>query len=161
MALGHKIESDDDASVHSAMSDDNILTRIHNGMVVFHSPIHNMPVMTNTQRREATLSVNNNATDFIKAVLSNENSPLQNSLFLEMYNYTLLYFEQKKFKYNRREVFIWDRYSLNPSIPTSWPGIDILPSFACIPVPDAQKIPMKHGFLPDPVTGKPSSISRA
>jgi len=110
--------------------------------------------MTNTQRREATQSVNNNATDFIKAVLSNEKSPLQNSLSLEMYNYTLLYFEQKKFKYNRKEVFVWDRYSLDHSIPTSWQAIEIFLSFACLPLPDSKKIPMKKEFLPDPVTGK-------
>jgi len=160
MALRYRIETDDATSVHSAMSDDDMSTCIHNGTIILHSPIQNMTVMTNAQRRVATQSVNNNAVDFIKAVLSNAKSPLQNSLSLEMYNYILLYFEQKKFKYNRKEVFVWDKYSLDPNIPDSWTGIDILPSFAYIPVPDTKKIPTKNGFLPDPVTGKPLSISR-
>jgi len=109
MALGHKTESDDAPSVHSAMSDNDMSTRIHNGTVVLHSPIHNMTDMTNSQQREATQSVYNNTLDFIKVVLGNENSPLQNYLSLWMYNYTLLYFKQKKFKHNRKEVFVWDK----------------------------------------------------
>jgi len=119
MALGHKIETDDDASVHLATSDDDMSTRIHNGTVILHFPIRNMTLMTNSQCREATQSVNNNATDFIKAVLSDNKSPLQSSLSLEMSNYTLLYFEQKKFQHKRKEVFVWEQYSPDPNIPDS------------------------------------------
>jgi len=77
-----------------------------------------------------------------------------------MYNYTLLYFEQKKIQIQPKGSIFWDKYSLDPAIPESWPGLDVLPSFACIPVPDTRKIPLKNEFLPDPVTGKPPSNSR-
>jgi len=48
MALGHKKDDDDDASVHLAMSDDDISTRIYNGVVSLHSPLRNLTLMTNT-----------------------------------------------------------------------------------------------------------------
>jgi len=78
-----------------------------------------------------------------------------------MYNYTLLYFEQKTYVVNRKVVYAWDAFKLDKDLPETWPDMDILPSFSQLPVPGDLKFLCREAFKPDAMTGKRPSTTRA